>query len=172
MLLRGLGHQNDGDSLAARRGRKSESTSISILLHLYVSHSVSFPWCSFYPTLSMAHLSVFLSVFLALNWRLFPVLHLILNFVPIFIFRSSFPTFLLSLSHFVDLFATSKVRFIFYYFSCLSDMFKVILRLCDPLRSLPWGHVKFISLVRCSRYRYVYDGKASHSRRNDTIAHL
>jgi len=97
---------------------------------------VSFPWPSLYPTLSVAHLSVFLSVFLALNWRLFSVLHLILNFVPIFIFRSSSPTSLLPLSHFVDLFATSKVRFIFYYFSCLSDMFKVILLLCDPFAFL------------------------------------
>jgi len=49
MLLRGLGHQNDGDSLAARRGRESENTSISVLLHRRVSHSVSFPWCSLYP---------------------------------------------------------------------------------------------------------------------------
>lgn len=89
MLFRGLGHQNDGDSLATRRGRESESTSISILLR--VSHFVSFPRYSLYPTLPKTHLSNLLSAFLALNRRLIPFLRLILNFVPVFTFRSSSP---------------------------------------------------------------------------------
>lgn len=83
MLLRGLGHQNDGDSLAARRGRESES-SISVLLRRSVSHSVSFPWCSLSDTPNGA------SLYPALNWRLFPILiRLILNSVPVLTFRSS-----------------------------------------------------------------------------------
>lgn len=71
MLLRGLGHQNDGDSLATRRGRERESSSISVLLRRRVSRSVSFPQRSLYPT-SPAHISILLSVFLTLNWHLFP----------------------------------------------------------------------------------------------------
>lgn len=64
MLLRGLGHQNDGDSLAARRGRESES-SISVLLRRSVSHSVSFPWCS------LSDIPNGASLYPALNWRFF-----------------------------------------------------------------------------------------------------
>lgn len=74
MLLRGLGHQNDGDSLAARGGRERARTPPFLFysVAVRVSHSISFPRRSLYPTPPTARLSILLLVFLALDWHLFP----------------------------------------------------------------------------------------------------
>lgn len=153
MLLRGLGHQNDGDSLATRREREKERKGERQLLHRFrLTPSPCLSFRLFPSTLSLSDIPIArlpLSVFLTLNWRLFLVfVYLILNSVLLslsFVLLSLRPVYSVSLSRPVSLSATSKVWFIFYYSSCLSDMFRVILRLCDPLRSMGPREIYFAS---------------------------
>lgn len=85
----------------------------------------------------------------------FPIFYSELTTRPVFVrfIRHSVPVFTLSLfflfvpANFVSLsrhwsLGRGKDRFIFYYSSCLSDMFRVILRLCSSLRpamGAPWN---------------------------------
>jgi len=142
MFLRGLGYQNDGDSLAGRKEKERERTSPfpSCFISLCFSFCLlPFRCRALYPTPPMACHSVLFRVFLALNWCLFSSLSISFWILSLFscTFRSSSSLrpqkFRLSISP-ISL-RDSKVRFIFYYSLCLPDMFGVILRLCDPLRS-------------------------------------
>lgn len=172
MLLRGLGHQNDGDSLAAWSGKEKESErerkrertssiSVSLRFSLRVCHFVSLP-----PALDALFIQHPL-------WRVSPSLSRVSLRIDVFVrlvLNSARPFYLPFFSPREFRLAISppvsprrgKVRFIFYYSSCLSDMFRSILRPCDPLRFYlgpTWNLFReFDILDTC----YVCGGKALH----------
>lgn len=171
MLLRGLGHQNDGDSLAAwsgkekksERERKRENLSISVSLRfsLRVCRPISLP-----PALDALFIQHPL-------WRVSPSLSQVSLRIDVFVrlvLNSARPFYLPffsprefrhTISPLVSL-RRGKVRFIFYYSSCLSDMFRSILRPCDPLRFYlgpTWNLFREFDILDI---RYVCGGKALH----------
>lgn len=130
--------------------RKTPSPFPSCFVSPCISQPISLPSVrrSLYPTSPMAHVS---PSFIQVSLRIDVFVRLVLNSVPVLL-PSLVPSpatrkFRRTISR------RGKVRFIFYYISCLC-------RTCSETSTirlfafLSWGYVKFILQVRCFRYRY------------------